>query len=991
MIDSKIIEVRAHTQILESRERNHLKREMLMPEKWPERTLILDCETTTDQRQTLLFGTFMYCRAMRRDYSTLEGIFYADDLDDQSIYVLESYCRHNNLRPPLSRKEFIKRIFLRAIRAEALIVGFNLFFDLSHIATDASWTPRQGGGWSFTMNDFTDKKTGKRREDQYAPRLVIKPKDGKGSFFKLTRVAPVSSKRPRASRQYPPIRCVDLKTLAWALENQSHSLDSACKARGIQGKLAGHTPSGRVSHEEIAYNRQDVRATLELLNALRAEFDRHPVNLNPDRAYSPASIAKAYLQEMGVIPPGQKFNIPPDILGIAMQAYYGGRAECRIRRTPAPIVHTDVRSEYPTVNTLMGLWWLLTAENLQFEDATEDIRNLLAELKPDHTFNPALWSQLTFFALIQPSEDILPVRTKYAGNNSNIGVNHLTSDTSIWYAGPDVVAAKLLSGRSPKIIRAFRVVPHGQQSGLKKVALRNMVEIDPAADDFFKVVIEARERVKADKNLAESERHSLQYFLKILANSGSYGLFVEMNPERVGRDRKTGEPARAKVRVFSGDRQFETTSTVIEKPGEWYCPLFASLITAGGRLILAMLENTVAHAGGTYLMCDTDSMAIVASPMDGLVACPGGQLRLSDNREAVRALSHKQVREIVAKFEQLNPYERRFGPASIIKIEDVNFSSGEQIELFGYAIAAKRYAFFSRTLDGIHIEKASAHGLGFLFPPKRGKMDHNADAPLWVVQAWEWILRHELGLLNSEPSWFSLPAMMRFTITTPEVLRILQARQKRLPYRDRAKPSNFVLSPVIDPFGGHPVGVDPQAFTLIAPFASDPAKWQEMKWMNLYDGKTYQLAKPGSRLPFQVEAQTYGDIVMEYRRHPEAKSLASDDSKCTKETSGLLRRTLVIATSNFATIGKETNRKWEREDDISLLESDVIEYRPNETNKLVMDADLQRKLQKLPTRPLAKVAHVSRERIRAAKRGRRIRKSTADKIRTAVDILKFRG
>lgn len=929
MKKSKVNELRVHTEILKSpgSKLTTPESQRLIPEKWPERVLVLDCETTTDQSQALLFGSFLYCRATGNRYCpVLEGAFYADDLVAVSVKVLEDYCRANKLRPPLSRKQFINRIFLRAIRAEALIVGFNLPYDLSRIATEACWTPRRGGGWSFTLNQFTDEETGKLREDQYTPRLVIKPKDGKGAFFKLSKVAPPSQKRPRASRQYPPIRCLDLKTLIWALDNRSHSLDSACEAKGIPGKLSGHTPSGVVSFEEIDYNRRDVCATLGLLNALRAEFDRHPITLNPDRAYSPASIAKAYLEKMGITSPQDKFSICPENLGIAMQAYFGGRAECRIRHTPVPIVHTDVHSEYPTVNAQLGLWPFLTAERLRFEDATEEVRILLANLTLDDAFNPAFWKQLTFFALVKPAGDILPVRTKYNDETSNIGINPLNSETPIWYAGPDVIAAHILSGHSPEIIRAIRVVPEGQQSGLKKVALRGMVNIDPKTDDLFKVVIEARERVKADKNLSVDERGTLQYFLKILANSGSYGLFVELNPEKVGKDPKTGEPGRAKVRVFSGERAFETTSTVIEKPGHWYCPVFAALITAGGRLILAMLERVVTEAGGTYLLCDTDSMAIVASENGGLVPCAGGPHHFEDGCEAVKALSWREVRQIVARFERLNPYEPGIGPASIIKIEDFNYSEGKQRELFGYAIAAKRYAFFTWTPDGdIHVVKASAHGLGFLCPPKRGNAD--ADTPIWVVEAWEWILRDAFRLPNSEPSWFALPAMMRFTITTPEVLRVLQSRQKDLPYRDRAKPSNFILSPVIDPLGGHPAGVDPHAFTLIAPFTSDPSRWHGLTYTNLYDGASYQLGKPGSRLPFQAEARTYGDIVREYRKHSEAKSLAPDGTACVSRTAGLLRRTPVTASgSNF--IGKETNRRWEREDDISLLETNVIEYRP---------------------------------------------------------------
>jgi hypothetical protein len=989
MNKDKLIEVRVHTEILDPKEKKKKKAtldKLIGPPKWPERALIFDCESTIVLGQELLFGTCFYCRAQRYRYeAVLEQVFYADDLDAASVSIVKDYCRAKGLRPPLSLKQFIKQVFLRAIRAEALIVGFNLPFDLSRIASEACWTLRKGGAWSFTLSQFVDAEDGEVHEDQYAPRLVVTPKDGKGSFFRLTRVAPPSKKRRNAGRQYPPIRCLDLRTLVWALDSKSHSLESACRAKGILGKLAGHTPSGRVSSEEIDYNRQDVQATLGLLNVLRVEFDRHPIDLSPDKAYSPASIAKAYLAKMEITSPQKKFAVPPEILGIAMQAYFGGRAEARIRHTAVPIVHTDVRSEYPTVNTLMGLWRFLTAEKLGFEDATEDIRSLVENLTLDQMFDPDFWKRLPFFALLQPTKDILPVRKKYNLETSNIGVNPFALETPIWYAGPDVIAAKLLSGKVHKIVRAIRVMPMGQQSGLEKVALRGMVEIDPRTDDFFKAVIEARARVKADRQLSDTERDSLQYFLKILANSGSYGLFVELNPEKVGKDPKTGKPGRAKVQVYSGEQQFPTTSPVVERPGEWYCPVFASLITAGGRLILAMLERSVTDAGGAYLLCDTDSMAIVSSKDGGLVPCPGGQHRFEDGREAVKALPWIEVRQIVAKFGRLNPYEGGFGPPSIIKIEDVNFANGEQRELFGYSIGAKRYVFFTRTPDGdIQVVKASAHGLGFLYPPKRVEADATAETPSWVVEAWEWILREALGLPNIEPSWFSLPAMMRFTITTLEVLRALQSRQQGLPYRDRTKPFNFVLSPVIDPLGGCPVGADQQAFTLIASFASNPSIWYDLPYVNLYDGKAYQLGKPGHRLPFQAEARTYGDVVREYRWHLEAKSLAPDGSKCTPRTAGLLQRTPVVAAPQFATIGKETNRRWEREDDISLLENDVIEYRPNETGKLLADPALEHELRSRSIRSMSKIANVSPSTVKAARRGQRIRKSTLDKLRKAV-------
>jgi hypothetical protein len=381
-------------------------------------------------------------------------------------------------------------------------------------------------------------------------------------------------------------------------------------------------------------------------------------------------------------------------------------------------------------------------------------------------------------------------------------------------------------------------------------------------------------------------------------------------------------------------------------------------------------------------------MAIVASKDGGLVPCVGGLHCMSDGREAIKALSWEEVHRIVAKFERLNPYDRSVVPGSILKIEDVNFDSdGNQQQLYGYAIAAKRYALFMRTPDGdIHIAKASAHGLGFLYPPKPG-FDSSLDAPVWVVEAWGWILRDSLGLQAADPSWFSLPAMMRIAITTPEVLKALQVHQAELPYRDQTKPFGFVISPTIDKLtGGYPVGADPDKFTLIAPFTSDPSCWNQLTWINVHDGKSYRLAQPGKRLPSDAEAQAYGDVVSRYRWHPEAKSLAPDGNACRSHTAGLLLRTSVTA-DGFRYIGKETDRRWEQGEDFSLLEPLTVEYRPNETEHLVTDPALQCEAYRVSIRKLARAAGVSEKTVKAARRGERIRKSTIDKLRKGLKSL----
>ena len=283
--------------------------------------------------------------------------------------------------------------------------------------------------------------------------------------------------------------------------------------------------------------------------------------------------------------------------GVCLQSYFGGRAEARIRKWEVPVCPVDFMSQYPTVNELLGNWDVLTAKRVTFPDATKEVRKLLSTISLERCFDRKLWPRFKFFGLVYPNNEISPVRTVYNGTTQNIGINYFTSKEPFWFAGPDIVASILLTGKVPRIRKAIAVVPHGTQEGLRSVSLRGMVEIDANKHSFFKHVIEQRAAHESDL--------ALHYWLKILANSGSYGLFVELNPN---------EADNAPLNVFSGEESFETTSDVVEELGDWFAPHIASLITAGGRLLLAMLEKCIADMGGAYLFCDTDGAALGAAP-----------------------------------------------------------------------------------------------------------------------------------------------------------------------------------------------------------------------------------------------------------------------------------------------------------------------------------------------------------------------------------------
>ena len=88
----------------------------------------------------------------------------------------------------------------------------------------------------------------------------------------------------------------------------------------------------------MAYARRDVAATLELFEKAVAEYVRHPIERQITKVFSPASIGKAYLRAMGIRPILERQpDFPVAMLGAGMLAYFGGRAECRVRRFPVPV------------------------------------------------------------------------------------------------------------------------------------------------------------------------------------------------------------------------------------------------------------------------------------------------------------------------------------------------------------------------------------------------------------------------------------------------------------------------------------------------------------------------------------------------------------------------------------------------------------------------------------------------------------------------------
>jgi hypothetical protein len=902
------------------------------PAPRPTLVLVLDTETRTDAAQALLFGSFRVYELGGR--LRQEGLFYPDDLSFNELQLLEGYVAthaadnggHLRLLP---RRRFLRHVLWPiGYKARARIVAYNMPFDCSRLAF--AWRRANNGGFTLHLWDSIDEE-GVLWPDRYRPTVRIKAFGSKRQFTSYGSPATLDPDLKEDGYVWPG-DFLDLHTLVYALTDKSLSLDAAAKRFGLPAGKAETEEHGVLTEAYIDYNRQDVRLTWELHQVLTEEWARHPIDLAPEQAYSPAAVSKAYLREAGITLPAERSAVPADRLGQAMSAYYGGRAEVHIRRVPLPVRYADFTSMYATVFALMGLWRWVIAERLSAIGATGEAQALLAAATREALHDPAIWPRLAgVFCRVLPDGELLPVRARYGAPDGRatgawtIGLNELVSRRELWYTLADLVVARLLGTTTPTILEAFRVVPEGRLPDLRLVHLRGTIPVDPAQEDLFRLATEERARVKGDSSLPWDERKRLAQFLKTFANGGAYGIFAEV---------RQLDPARGGAVVRAdGLWPIEARVATPEEPGAFCFPPLAATVTGGARLLLALLQADVEARGGTYVTCDTDSLLIVSSATGGLLACPGGPERLADGTEAVRALSWAAVDEVLGGLGSLSPYKPGT-IADLVKLEPQNFAVGDPTrpeELFCLATSAKRYVLYNRTDGGMVVRKASVHGLGLSRSPLRRNPDWDPEKewPEWVEVVWQRIIAEaEDRDPGPEPDWFGLPAVSQLPVSSPLVLSPFRELNEDKPYSAQVKPFGFLLAGHVDPLAPLPEGLAPGDVIPVAPFTSKPGDLLSLEWRNRRDGSVLKVTTRPRGQPGHVRLKTHGDLVTDYRLHPETKSGDPRGGLGRRGSVGLLPRLRVVARGVPVHIGKESNHLDEVEDGIITDPDEVyVEYR----------------------------------------------------------------
>jgi len=860
-----------------------------------DRVLVFDTETTTDFAQRLQFGVF---RLHEHGALLEEGIFFGDSLTDEEESFIRTYADLHGF-PVYTRREFVEIFYEEAYELGTLCVGYNLPFDISRCAV------RANSGRGENRRKFRFKLSW--RVD--LPDIRIEAISGRAAFITF---AP-KMKLKDWEKPFFDGRFLDLSTLSTALTGEKYTLGRAAIIFETEHRKSKTESLGTITEETLDYGRNDALVTWELFEKLTAEYLKYPfATLEHERRqpagsvpfteiYSTASIAKALLRSsMGIVPLLAHVQKPdPTFLGHAMSSYFGGRSEVRSRRVDVPVRVVDFTSMYPSVFLLENLQELLTAKEMQTRDATGAARRVLADATLEGLYDPAFWPNLRCIVRIRPKGDTLPVRFRMSRDDPyTIAVTPFTSSHDRWYTLADVIAAKLLGGTEPEILEATEFFATERQTDLRPVDLLG-ITLDPQRQ-FFRTVVEERQRYK-DVNPA------LAQALKILANSGAYGIYAEINVTPTantnGKKAKGAsqfvKPARG---LWYADIGPEEGKTHNEQPGTFFNPVIASLVTGGARLVLAMAETEVKARGGTFAFADTDSLAIVAG---------------SHPAQDVPCLSDQAVSDIIDGFNRLNPYDKNVVP-DLLKLEYKDIP-----DLRCWAVSAKRYVLFTRDQrNRLRIVKASESGLGATL----GRTERETVGKL-ARRMWLRILVSEFGIRYrgerkarvTRLTDFDLPMRRRLPITQPHVYDTpgFKRFNRAKSYDARIKPFGFLQT--ITPAREIGKAVQP-----IAPSERDITKSRRLPWTDFRGGKPVKLDWYGNAYAGTVPVMRLDQFVELHEEHPEAKAAAPNGVPASEDDRGVLGRLRLYAGAPRR-IGKEVDR-LDEDDEYSLGAPDPAEY-----------------------------------------------------------------
>ncbi len=893
------------------------------------KALIFDTETSITMDQTLKVGCYIICgldtdekialsksKLLTRellDSKQESGLFYnPKNIDKKELAIITKFCESHNFKL-YTTNEFVTKVFYPIVHdAEALCIGHNLKFDISRLATDWGEAKKAyKGGFTFKLCECNTPASQRLYCPDHPPVKVKTLGSGKALYefggvadFKKYNKGGKVERTKMSSPKFLDTMTIGKALLGAGVSGSLLNMGKKFKADIIKTDASEH---GRITQKYLEYLVNDVEATFALYKKERELYLKHGLSREIWRIYSEASLGKAYLEEMEFPKFMEKHKeVPKDDIGYFMQTYYGGRAGVHYRHKLIESMYADFKSQYPSVNAIIDLQSVLLAEKIEIIDNTPEVKEFIDTITLEKLQNPETWKQLLTIVEVKPVDDILPIRTTFDETSTNIATPYISGGMPTWYTLADVIVSKLLTGKTPTITRVRTIKATGRvKTKPVKIFGQDDYTIDLSRDDFFTKVIDLRTDVKVNRDKCErgSDDYefldSLQNGLKLLANSTSYGVLVEVTPS---------EHEKEVSGVAYTDRPQTVRSNRLEKPGAYFCP-FGAFITAGGRLLLGIAEKLAIDRGLIVAMTDTDSMIFGRSD-----ALEREQFRYS-------------VKEICDWFLPLSPYKNG---GAFFELEDTNFLNGKIEPLYFAGVSSKRYALCNieshperkkqyktdiRSLEEIQneivIRGFKEHGIVVDSPESYTSelsdtwgLEFQNHRNKWVGEAW---YRHIYKLRfnvdapvrgaddRASDMFINFPQRQRLSLSTWHLYEIYGAPHKK----DRSiRPFNFcALYPRL-PRGSKPLPVSQREDAKTTPTFYAPA----VPINNDTDTLTVFRTDTNEQVIIEIDdMRKITDMLPKYFDHPEAKSTPSNGV-------GLLHRKDIQVIDHIF-IGKEYDEK----------------------------------------------------------------------------------
>ncbi len=482
---------------------------------------------------------------------------------------------------------------------------------------------------------------------------------------------------------------------------------------------------------------------------------------------------------------GKTRRLPPNDLGDAASATFGGRFDAALVGVALPAVLVDISKTYASLFALLGLDGVYGCREFRSEPRDPTlIASLLTD--PAAIWQAETWAELGLtFVTLHPTGQPLPCSVELAPGRWRSMVAPLDlSGGSATYHWAEVLAA-VVAGADPasiQIDRVFSIRPVGTQPDLTPVRLVTGRTVDLTSGELGAALV--TEATRSDlprwqRNLARATAQAI-----------SYGVLLRHDP--IPRSGETSA-------VGPGGHRVTVRAARPERPGPFTFLPAGAAVCAATRLIIALLTAELRAAGSAAMAIHADSVTIPCTPTGESFPVDGA----SDGR--LRTLTPGQLDQLLDGF----------APLGITFRTEVANPDGRT---HGLVVGVNKTVFAQHRADrSWQVVRSSDTGLG-------GSLADPSDTPGTRTPdgRWQWSATLETTMFPRDepaplPGWVDRPVVRRYTANTPAVLAQLRdelADPTVMPFARYLRAEPLVGT-------GGPVALGPWP---------DPARWAEAGW-----------------------------------------------------------------------------------------------------------------------------------------------------------------